>query len=125
MNVNKANTQCHRTTRRKKRAKKSKFKLVFTEHICTLKKLIPIIIYRLYPTRNMSIARKAEIAKQYIRNLLCNECKGKYINNWTNDFKIRLESFVTNVFLPLYMPLITLCGTKTPIGLSSFRNILD
>jgi len=62
--------------------------LVFTENICTLKKLIPIIIYRLYPDLKLSIARKAERAKQYIRNLLCEDCKAKYINNWTNDFEM-------------------------------------
>jgi hypothetical protein len=62
--------------------------LVFTENLCTLKKLIPIIIYRLYPDSKMNIARKAERAKQYIRNLLCEDCKAKYIGNWTNDFDI-------------------------------------
>jgi len=68
--------------------KKPRFKLDFTENICTPKKLIPIIIYRLYPDLKMSIARKAEMAKQYIRNLLCEDCKAKYIGNWKNDFEI-------------------------------------
>ena len=77
----------HRKTRRKKRANQNSFSLFFTEHICTPKKLIPVVIYRLYPDLKMSIARKAEMAKQYIRNLLCENCKAKYISNWKNDFE--------------------------------------
>jgi len=76
--------------------------MVFTENICTLKKLIPIIIYRLYPDLKMNIARKAERAKQYIRNLLCEDCKAKYIGNWTNDFEI-LNAILCDKCVPAIM----------------------